>query len=298
MVVVTDVMSQIGSRLAVNLIQRGETVRGIDESRQHMAYLISEGVHAAMGDIADPAFLQSTLKDAHSLFLIYPLRSQMENFRKTFSDITHSVIKSVRDVPLRNIYLLSTMGADDEEEAGFLYAFKQVEEQLEILNLENLITFRGGYFMDHILAKIPLVKHRNMLADCIDGNAELYLSHPRDIAASMAQIHAGKSHFGRSKVELYSDKLTMRQVTKIIGDAIDEPELIYQTASDKEMREYYLQTGYSISMANCLIETAHGISRGAVSPSLIDPSTPNCSTKFTEFARKTFATLYRSSTCM
>ncbi len=294
MVVITDIMGKTGSKLAMNLIQRGVAVRGIDGSRQHMAYLISEGVEAAIGNIEDAVFMTSALKDADALFLILPLSLEMGDFRGKFNRTTAAVEKAVRDIPLRTIYLFSSMGADESEEAGFLSALREVELKLDNLQFENVITIRSGYYMDHFLNKLALLKSRNILGDCIDGDTPLYLVHNGDVAANVANMHVNNSFFGRSRVELYGDLTTMRQAAKVIGQAIDEPELVYRLLSDKEMRNYYLEAGYSTYMANTMVETSHAINRGVISPSLIDPQVPNCPTRFDEYARKVLLPLYKT----
>lgn len=288
MFVITDVTSKIGGKIALELLRSGFKVRGIDKSRDSMAYLKSEGMEIAEGSIEDPVFLTSAFKDADTLFLIAPARIDIEDFTRTFNMIGSSVCKAVRDSKIINIIFFSSMGVEQSSEAGLILGLRDIEMQLNTLNLENIISLHSGYFMEHTLSKIGYIRKNNQIADSTDGQTPLYMVSSDDIASMAVSMIKQKSFYGRSIVELYGDRLSYRQVTKIIGDSIGIPELPYVQLMDLEMRNDLIEKGISINMANAYVEMSHALSRGAVSPNIIDKEIPNCPTRFNQFVEKIF----------
>ncbi|KMQ50054.1 hypothetical protein CHISP_3008 [Chitinispirillum alkaliphilum] len=293
MVVITDVNSRTGSLLALKLIKSGEKVLGINGSRTQMASLISEGMEGAVGDISDPVFLSSTLKEAQTLFLIVPMHTHKENYSRYFINIGSSVMKSVKNSKVRNLFLVSVMGAEQREEAGLLSGYGDLEEILGIVEPQNSAIFRPGYFMDHMLSKIAMIRTKDMIGDVIDGNTPIYFSDIRDTVMQISDIYLNNEYFGRSKIELYSDKLSLRTACKIIAESIGIPELPFVQLSDQEYRNHLLEQGTSIPFANAYVEMAHAISRGVMKPSLIDTSVPNCPTRFSQFVQDVFVPAYK-----
>ncbi|MFP4165519.1 MAG: SDR family oxidoreductase [Chitinispirillaceae bacterium] len=294
MVLITDVTSRAGSLLAAELLKNGEKVLGIDEERSRMAGLISDGMESATGDICDPVFLSSTLAQADTMFLIIPLRADRENYRRFFVDVADSVIKSARDSKLRNVIFLSSMGADEKEEAGLLSGYGDVEEILDTLDLENVTVARPGYFMDHLLPKISMIREKDMVGDVINGDTPLYFTDIKDVAVNLASMYKNNSFFGRSKVEMFSDKMTLRKAVRVIGESIDIPELPFVQMSDQDYRNHLIDDGASASFANLYVEMGHAISREAMKPSLIDTEIPNLPTRLSDYVQNVFTPAYRS----
>lgn len=294
MVVITDVTSRVGSLLASELLRTGEKVLGIDEERSRMARLISDGMESATGDISDPVFLSSTFADAGTMFLILPLRADRENYRRYFVDVGDSVIKAVRDSKLRNVIFISSMGADEKEEAGLLSGYGDVEEILDTLELENITVVRPGYYMDHLLPKISMIREKDLVGDVINGDTPLYFTDLKDVAVNLASMYRSNSYFGRSKVEMYSDRMTLRKAVRIIGESIDIPELPFVQMSDQDYRNHLIDQGASASFANMYVEMGHAISRGVMEPSLIDTQVPNLPTRLSDFVQNVFVPAYRS----
>ncbi len=292
MVVITDVASRAGSLLASELLKNGENVLGIDDTRGRMARLISEGMEGVVGDISDPVFLSSTLSDADALFLIVPLRADGNNFRRYFIDVADSAVKALHDSKVKNVFFLSSLGADEKEEAGFLSGYGDVEEILESVSIENVILFRPGYYMDHLLPKISMIRSSDMVGDVIKGDTPLYFTDLRDVAQNMASMYKNRTFYGRSKVEMYSDKASLRKAVRMIGESIGVPELPFIHFSDQDYRNYLLEHGASMPFANMYVEMGDAISRGVMEPSLVE--VPNLPTRLSDFIQNVFIPAYRS----
>jgi uncharacterized protein YbjT (DUF2867 family) len=292
MIVVSDASSKTGTEIISALLKAGERVRGIDNSRERLAALRSSGVEPAVGELTDPVFLLSAFRDAESVFFIVPSRSETESVKKYFEDTGSAFVKALRDSKVRNVYFLSSMGADEVSEAGLLLSLGEIERRLDTIETENVITFRPGYFMEHLLSKISYIKTRDVIADSTSGDTPLYLVSIGDVALKAVSMLRERSSLGRRKIELYGDRLSYRDMTRIIGTSIGIPELPYVQLLDIDMRNDLVNQGYSINMADNYVEMTHALSRGALTPKQIDKLTPNCPTRFKQFVDDVFVEAY------
>ncbi|HEX3020605.1 MAG TPA: NmrA family NAD(P)-binding protein [Chitinispirillaceae bacterium] len=295
MYVITDVSSRFGGKVALELLRSGQKVRGIGNHRENLAYLKSEGMEIATGEMDDPVFLASAFKDAHTLVLIAPAPVNMENFSNAFHQVGIAVCHAVKDSKINAIFFLSSMGVEQSTESGLILGLRDIEQQLETLSTENIIYLHPGYFMEHTLSKISFIKSKDMVADSIDSQTPLYMVSSQDIANYVVSMIMKKSYYGRMIVELYGDRLTYRQLTKMIGTSIGIPELPYTQLMDLEMRNVLIENGFSINMANAYVEMSHALGRGAVSPNLIDREVPNCPTRFIQFLEKIFVPAFNAA---
>lgn len=292
MIVVSDASSKIGTEIITGLLKSGEQVRGIDNQRQRLADLKSSGLEPAIGELTDPVFLLSVFKDAESVFFIVPSRPEIESVKKYFKDCGDAFVRAARDSSLKNIFFLSSMGADEASEAGQVLSLGEIEKHLLTLNAENITVFRPAYFMEHLLKKISHIRMRDVIADSSNGETPLYLVSSNDVALKAVSMLKERSSPGRTKIELYGDKLSYREMTRIIGMGIGIPELPYVQLLDTDMRNDLIDQGFSINMADNYVEMTHALSRGAISPKLIDPDTPNCPTRFKQFVDDVFVKAY------
>jgi uncharacterized protein YbjT (DUF2867 family) len=295
MFIITDVSSRFGTKLALNLLRSGQKVRGIGNHRENLAHLKSEGMEIATGEITDPLFLSSAFKDAQTLILIAPAPSYLENFRNSFQQVGSAVCKAIKDSKINTVFFLSSMGVEQTSEAGLILGLRDIEQQLDSLNTENVIYLHPGYFMEHTLSKISFIKQKNMIANSIDAQTPLYMVATEDVANYVSEMINKKNYYGRVIAELYGDRLSYRKATKIIADNIGIPELPYVQLLDPEMRNELIENGFSINMANAYVEMSHAISRGALCPNLIDKEVPNCPTRFVQFVEKVFVPAYKAA---
>jgi uncharacterized protein YbjT (DUF2867 family) len=295
MVVITDVTSRIGSKVALDLLKSGQKVRGVDNNRERMAFLKSEGMELAVGEPDDPVFLSSVVSDAGSVLLIAPCRPEFENFNLKCKNFGEAAKKAIKDSKVSNVFFLSSMGAEQSSEAGLISGLRTIEQSLNHLTTETVVYFHPGLFMEHFLSKIGIIKTRDMIEDSTDGQTPLYLVSDTDVADYIVTMIKSNAFYGRNVVELYGDRLSYRQATKLIGNSIGIPELPYKQLLDYEMRNELVSGGLSIAMANVFVEMTHALSRGVVCPNLVDREIPNCPTRFKQFVEKVFVPLYNAS---
>lgn len=295
MYIITDVSSRFGAKLALQLLRSGQKVRGVGNHRENLAYLKSEGMEIATGEIVDPVFLSSVFKDAQTLVLIAPAPSNLENFSNTFHQVGSAVCKAVKDSKISTVFFLSSMGVEQTSEAGLILGLRDIEQQLDSLNTENVIYLHPGYFMEHTLSKISFIKQKDMIADSIDAQTPLYMVSTEDVANYVTEMIKKRNYYGRVIAELYGDRLSYRKATKIIADNIGIPELPYLQLLDPEMRNELVENGFSINMANAYVEMSHALSQGALCPKLIDKEVPNCPTRFTQFVENVFVPAFKAA---
>jgi uncharacterized protein YbjT (DUF2867 family) len=294
MVNIIDVTSIIGIYLARMFLAKGEKVRGVSSAKAGMADLTKKGFDGMYGDIADPGFLSASMNGVDTVFYMVPLPTEQNVCKNVFFETAQSLTKAVRDSKVQTLFFISILGADEKNKSGLLNCYGEVERILSSLHLENVIFVRPGYFMDHLLTKMPMVRMEHIIGDVIDPNTQLYLTDRKETAHTISSLYLKKQYYGRSKVELYNDKLSFQEATDIISKKIGVPDLRYVQYSDDQYRNYLVTKGVTSDFADLYIETAHAIGRGAMTPSHNDLATPNQSLRFIDWVENTFAPAYRS----
>jgi uncharacterized protein YbjT (DUF2867 family) len=288
------VTSITGIYLARMLLAKGEKVRGISGARTDMTDLTKKGLDGMYGNIADADFLTTSMNGVDTVFYLIPLPPEYNVCRNLFFETAQSLVKVVHDSKIQNLFFMSTLGAEEKSKAGLLNCYGEVEKILSGLHLENVTFIRPGYFMDHLLTKMPMVRMDHILGDVIDPDTPLYFTDRKETAHTMSSLYLKRQYYGRAKVELYNDKLSLRGATEIISKKIGVQDLHYVQYSDNEYRDYLVTKGATADFADLYIETAHAIGRGAMTPSHNDLNTPNQSLKFTDFVENLFAPIYHS----
>jgi hypothetical protein len=294
MVVITDVTSVTGSYLAKELLAAGENVRGINSAESGMERLEHKGLNGINGDLTNPDFMTECLQGVETVFYMIPLHANKDGCREFFIETATVMAKALHDSKVQRLFFLSTMGADENRSSGLLSFYRDVEKVLNGLYLEEVIIIRPGYFMDHLLTKIPMIRMDGIIGDVIDPDTPLYFTDRRDTAARIASLYLDKQYYGRSKIEMYNDKMSLRQAAEIIADKLEIPQLHYVRFTDSEYRNYLVTKGASESFAHIYLETAHAIGMGAITPSLIDLNVPNLPKHFSEYIDTVFIPAFTS----
>jgi hypothetical protein len=294
MVIITDVTSVTGSYLARELLAAGEKVRGINSTGSNMERLQHKGLIGIDGDLSDPDFMKECLKDVDSVFYFIPLQASCNGCGEYFIKTAKALINVIRDSKVQRLFFMSVLGADENRNAGLLGFYRDVEKLLDNLFLEEVILVRPGYFMDHLLTKIPMIRMDGIIGDVIDSDTLLYFTDRRDTARKVASLYLEKQYYGRSKIEMYNEKKTLRQTVEIIAEKLKMKHLHYIRFSDDEYRNYLVTKGVSVSFANIYLETAHAISMGAMTPIHIDTNVPNLPKSVSEYIDTVFVPTFTS----
>src|SRR5512144_1256874 len=97
----------VGSKIANNLLNRGENIRVISRSRDNLRPLMERGAEAFVGDAADPAFLTSAFKNADCVLTMIPSNIKAEDYRAYQNKVGESVARAIVNSGVRCVVNLS-----------------------------------------------------------------------------------------------------------------------------------------------------------------------------------------------
>jgi len=152
---------------------------------------------------------------------------------------------------------------------------------------------RAGMFFINFFFDIGTIRNMGIMGNNYGEKTKLIMVHPRDIAAIAAQELQG-SFEGKSHRYVVSDEREISEIVKILGTAIDKPELAWVQFSDGEAFAGMTSAGMSQAIAGVYVEMGNAINSGILFEDF-DQHKPEVwgTTRLVDFAKE-FAAVYKS----
>ncbi len=295
MIVVTGASGNTGSSTAEALLKKGEKIRIIGRSAEHLQHLTERGAEALVGDVGDPEFLTRALTGADAAYILIPPKMDTEDVRAHYNKIGRVIVDSVKRSGLRKLVFLSSLGAEHDSGTGPVVGLHDVEKLLGELKDVDIVFLRAGYFFENTLMNLEQVKNRSVYAYPLEPDAPILMVSAKDIGQKAAELLLKRNFKDHTVVDLFGHRITLQEVSRIIGKKLDIPNVTYIHAPDRETLDGMMAMGLSRNMAESLVELAHGISKGRITTTLLDPSKPNAPTRFEKFIDEALKPTYKKA---
>lgn len=283
MIVITGASGKTGGRVAEDLLKKGEKIRVIGRSAEHLQHLTERGAEALIGDQGDVQFLTQALSGADGAYLLIPPKFDIDDVRAHYNKMGAVIVEAVRRSGLRKLVFLSSLGAEHDSGTGPVIGLHDVEKALSALTDVDIVFLRPGYFYENTLMNVEQVKNRRIFADSVDPDAPILMVATRDIGQKAADLLLKRKFKGHSVEELFGSRITMREVSRLIGKKLEIPDVVHIRSSDREAIDGMMSMGVSRSMAEAFVQLAEGISNGRITTTILDPKKPNAPTHFNKF---------------
>jgi len=286
MIVVTGATGNTGSKIIPLLLEKGLKVRAISRSLQKIHSLWGNSVEAAIGDLGDVTFLADAFHDAEAVYLLIPPKMDSPDIRAHYNIFGNAAIHALRINRVTKVVFLSSLGAELAAGTGPVLGLHDVEAKLSELVDTNIAILRPAYFMENTLMNLSFIKEKKINGNSIAADAPICLIATKDIASQAAKLLAGGDFSGHVIYDLFGDRLTYAQITRLIGKALGIKDVPYQVFSAENTINSFTAFGVSRNVAASFVEMGDAISRGLVKPTTIDPEKANTPTTFSEFIRE------------
>jgi len=293
-VVVTGATGHVGGALARELRARGVRVRAIGRSRERLEGLVARGAEARVGSIDDPGFLTEAFAGADAVFAMIPPDYTTPDHRAYQRRVGDTLATAIERAKVPRALDLSSVGADLGGGNGPIAGLHDLEKRLEAVSGLHVLHLRPTYFMENQLHNVGLIKGKGINGGTVRADLAMAMVATRDIAAAAAEILTRPTFTGRSFRELLGPREhTMRDATRILGEAIGRPDLAYVEFPEEDARNAMVSSGLSPDVARLFLEMNDGFNRGRVHP--IQGRRPETTTPTTleQFARDTFAPAFK-----
>jgi uncharacterized protein YbjT (DUF2867 family) len=294
MITILGATGNIGRPIAETLLARGEKVRVISRTPQHLEPLVNKGAEPLAGSADDPAFLARALSGAKAVFVMIPPDLKSDNYLAHCNRIGEAITQAIKNSGVKNIVNLSSVGADLPSGTGPIVGLHNQEQRLNSINGVNILHLRPTYFMENLFATIGLIKTAGFNGTSLKPDLPIPMIATQDIAEHAAGRLVRLDFQGTPVQELLGPRdVTMNEATHAIGAAIGKPDLKYVQFSYQDAEKGMIGSGLSPDLARTYNEMIRGFNEGKVISTL--RRTPDNATKTTieEFA-KLFAQIYNS----
>ncbi|MDR3580337.1 MAG: NmrA family NAD(P)-binding protein [Oryzomonas sp.] len=296
MYVITGATGNIGSKAANILLEKGEKVRVIGRSADRLRQFVNKGAEAAVGSLKDSAFVTRAFKGADAVFAMIPPDHTATDFRAYQNEVGTSLAAAITKAGVRHVVNLSSQGADRPAGTGPILGLHDQEQRLDRLQGVNVVHVRPTYFMENLLANIPLINRQGIAGSAIRGDVKFAMIATRDIAANVAVQLVNKGFKGTSAWDLLGERdLSLNEAIAVIGREIGKPDLKYMQFSYEDAAKSMQEMGLSPDMSRLINEMCKAVNGGLLGTGRQRTPENTTPTSIEEFAL-VFAEIFAAST--
>lgn len=296
MYVVMGATGHTGSIVAEKLLSFGKEVRVLGRDAARLNKLTQRGAEAAIADAADPAALTKAFAGATAVYAMIPPNVSNPDPLAYSQRVSDSIASALNSNGVKHVVVLSSFGADKPDKTGPVVGLHHLEQKLEAIPGLNALFLRAGYFMENLLPQVGVIKSFGNMAGPVKAELPLPMIATRDIGSAGAEALLQLNFDAKRARDLQGARgVTYNEAAKIIGTAIDKPNLKYQQLPGAQLKPFLVQMGMSPRMADLLLEMTDALNSGymkALEPRSSENSTP---TTLETFVAEAFVPAYRGA---
>jgi uncharacterized protein YbjT (DUF2867 family) len=261
MIAVMGAAGNVGSKVADLLLRQGQPVRVL-EHRRKLDRLGEQGAEVVTGDLTDAGDLGVLLKDVEAALVVLPDVVTDPEFTATRSTMSRTIVDALGGSGVRRVVALSTVAAGRSDAVGPAAGLRELEQRLAGLADTGVLVLRSPFYMENLLAGLPLIQSQGINGSALDGELELPMIATRDVAGEAA---AGllRRDLGGYQVRLLAgpEDVSMRAATRNLGERLGRPDLPYVQFPPDGLRAALLGAGMSESGASAMVELQLDLNR-------------------------------------
>lgn len=289
-IAVLGATGRVGHVLVEQLLTAGVTVRAIGRSSDKLAVLASRGADPRLGQATDPRFLAESFRRVDGAFVMLPTDPRHPDPAAEARSLTEAATMALQVGRVPRVVTLSSIGADRGERNGPIADLHNLERRVNAIPGIHAVHLRAGYFFENWLASIGLIRSAGINGGGFAPDLAMAMIASRDIGVAASGLLANPTFTGQKTRELQGDRhYTCREVSAILGEAIQRPDLAYVQFPEPDVRAAFLSAGFSEAVADRYLEMIRGFNDGSVKS--LEPRSPATTTptSLAEFARSVFA---------
>lgn len=294
MYVITGATGNTGRGVAQILLNAGKPVRVIGRRADKLRPLADKGAETAVGDIEDEAFLTDAFQGPTAVYSIIPPNLQAEDVRQYQNQIGESLASAIDRSGVTHVVNVSSLGAHLPDKTGPVTGLYDQEQRLNKLDRVNVLHLRPTYFMENLMAFIPMIRNMGMAGSAVKGDIAFPMIAAKDVAKEAAERLIMLDFSGHIVKELLGQRdLTMNEAMRVLGEAARIKNLKYVEFPYDEAEKAIQQAGLSPDMARSYIELQRCVNEGIAITDAVRTPDNTTETSIEEFAR-VWASVYDS----
>jgi uncharacterized protein YbjT (DUF2867 family) len=283
MIAVMGAAGNVGSKVADLLLERGQPVRVL-EHRRRLEELGRRGAEVVTGDQTDPGDLAVLLKDTEAALVVLPDVVTDPEFTATRSQMSRALADALAASGVGHVVVLSTVAAGQPDATGPAAGLRELEGLLSGLGGRSVLALRSPFYMENLLAGLPLIKAEGINASAIDADLELPMIATRDVAAEAAERLARRDFSGyQVKLLVGPEDVSLRAATRALGQRLGLPDVGYVQFPPADVRGALMGFGMSEAGASAMVELQLGLNRHGSFAAVRDAADAATPTRLADF---------------
>lgn len=291
MYVVVGASGNTGSAVAETLLAAGEKVRVVGRTPGHLEQFTKRGAEAAIVDVADPDTqdLTKAFSGAKAVYAMIPPDLSSSDGLAYSGVVTKVIATALQVSAVSHAVILSSIGADKSSKTGPVVGLHRLEEMISPIGGLNALYIRAGYFMENLLAQIGVIKSFGVMGGPLSADLAVPMIAARDIGRYAAERMLKLDFKDKEARELLGQRdVTYTEATRVVGEAIGNPQLSYMQLPDEQLKPALTQLGMSENAASLILEMAAALNSGYMA-ALEKRSPQNTTpTSIEQFVKETF----------
>ena len=221
-ILVTGATGTQGGAVTRRLLATGYRVRALvrDPNQPPARTLQALGAELALGDLDDVPSLQAATQGVHGVFSVQP--ADLSDPRPE-SEVRRgmNVADAADAEQVQHLVYSSVAAAHRDSGVAHFEAKERIEAHLETLDIPVTV-LRPVFFMENFRYLVPPPEHgfrRGTLA--LEQDTTVQLIAADDIGRIAAETFTHPGEFTGRAIEIAGDELTVRQIARVLTDALD-----------------------------------------------------------------------------
>ena len=263
MYVVIGATGHTGSVVAEKLLAKGEKVRVVGRDARRLERLKQKGAEAFVADVTDASAMARAFSGREAAYVMVPPNMSSPNVRSYQEHVNDVLARALQNNGVRHAVVLSSVGADKPDRTGPVLGLHTLEQLLETIAGLNVLFLRAGYFMENLLPQVSVIQSLGNMGGPVRPDLGLSMIATHDIGAFAAEALSRRDFQGKQRRELLGARdVTYAQVAKVVGAAIEKPDLSYRQVPAAQLKPALTQMGMSPNMADLLLEMSDALNSG------------------------------------
>jgi uncharacterized protein YbjT (DUF2867 family) len=252
----------VGGKVTNLLLHQNEEVRVLEHQRKLHKFR-ERGAEVVTGDATRVEDLEALFDDAAAALVLLPEDLADPKFVANRSKMSRAIADALREKRVSHVVALSAVGVDQKNVAGPPAGLREYEERLDELKYTNVLVLRSAFYMDYLLANLPLIQSQKINGSAIAGDLKFPMIATQDVAREAADRLVRRDFTGHQvKVLLGPEDVSMREATRAMGSLLGLPELPYVEFPPADMKGALLGAGMSEEAASLLVDMQLALNEG------------------------------------
>jgi uncharacterized protein YbjT (DUF2867 family) len=262
--VITGSLGHISKPVIQKLKVAGHAITVVTSNQDRVKEIEALGAKAAVGSVEDAAFISKSFAGSDAVYLMIPPNWTLTGGWLEYQQkVVHNYINAIKANGIKNVVLLSSVGAHMRKGSGPVDGLGYAEEKLGELKDVNVKMLRPSYFFYNLFGMAGMIKHMNILGSNFGStNEKLALVHTSDIADVVSEELLGLKFKGHSVRYIASDERHPKEIAEVLSKAVGKPGTPWVEFTDDQALQGMLQNNLPKTIADGYVELGAALRTG------------------------------------